>query len=61
MNLLRRLQRYQVALYPQELKKACAAGAVSELGSGSGIWCCNERFYTPDRGLVMESDEPMIA
>lgn len=61
MDLFRRLQRYQIGFYERELDQAQRNGAVYEIIKGTGIWCCDERFYKDDLGFVMESTDPLIA
>lgn len=60
MDLRRRLQRFQIGLYQRELEQAWSVGAVYELIRGSGIWCCEQRFYSNEVGMQMQSDDPLI-
>jgi len=61
MELSRKLQRYQVGLYPQEFEQAKQNGAIYELLRGSDIWCCEQRFYSRELGFTLESDEVLMA
>jgi CRISPR-associated endonuclease/helicase Cas3 len=54
-HLLRRLQRYQVGLYDDELAEARRVGAVMSAWPGSEILVCTPGCYG-DRGLRLESD-----
>ncbi|OQB40914.1 MAG: CRISPR-associated nuclease/helicase Cas3 [Candidatus Hydrogenedentes bacterium ADurb.Bin179] len=58
--LSRKLQQYQIALYRQEKIRAFNNGAIYELYPDSGIFTCQKRFYNPDTGFHIESDEVMI-
>ena len=43
--LSRKLQRYQIALFPLEKIRAFDNGAIYELFPNSGIFTCERRFY----------------
>ncbi len=59
-ELARKLQRYQVGLYPQEKIRAYNNGAIYELFPDSSIFACEDRFYASDSGFHIDSDEPLI-
>jgi len=58
--LSRKLQRYQIALFPLEKIRAFDNGAIYELFPNSGIFTCERRFYDPDTGFHIDSDEAII-
>lgn len=53
-ELLRRAQRFTVAVYPYDLNQLDTAKAVYEAQEGTGVLCLNERYYSNDIGLDFE-------
>lgn len=58
LELRRRLQRYQVGLYQNELDQARQSGAVFELWPESDIWQCRPSCYSQQLGLLIEQPSP---
>jgi CRISPR-associated endonuclease/helicase Cas3 len=52
-RLLRRLQRFIIGLYPGEWLTA-RRGAIGEVCHGSNLWFCNDGFYDPEIGIVLD-------
>lgn len=57
-DLLRKAQRYQVGLYPNEFERARELGAIVELWPGSDLWVCCSSCYSVDVGLEIKAPEP---
>jgi CRISPR-associated endonuclease/helicase Cas3 len=53
LNVRRRLQRYTVGLYPNEIQTAAQRGVLYEVRRGSDLWVCPEGFYDEKLGFVM--------
>ncbi len=57
-DLLRKAQRYQVGLYPNEFSKAFKLGTIVELWPDSDLWKCCPSCYSRDVGLVIRPPSP---
>jgi CRISPR-associated endonuclease/helicase Cas3 len=57
-DLLRRLQRYQVGLYPGEFDEALKVGTIYQLWGGSDLWASRTSCYSPDLGLEIRPPDP---
>jgi len=55
-QLLREAQRYSVNLYAHELKRL----SIYETKRGSGIFYLDERHYSTDLGVVLDSTGPLV-
>ena len=58
-ELLRRAQRFSIAVFPYQLAALKEAGAVHEVGDGTGILFLNEKYYGSETGLNAAGTEQM--
>lgn len=56
--LLRKAQRFQVGLYPNEFEEARRLGAIVELWLGSDLWKCMPTCYSSEVGLQIQRPSP---
>lgn len=57
--LLRKAQRFQVGLYPNEFEEARGLGAIVELWQGSDLWKCMPTCYSSEVGLQIQRPSPV--
>lgn len=53
-DLLRKAQRFQVGLYPNEFEEAQELGVIVELWEDSDLWKCMPSCYSPEVGLEIQ-------
>ena len=53
-EIVSRLRRYQVGLYPGEFARAEEEGAIYRIWEGGEIWACRPSCYSQERGLRLE-------
>ena len=58
-RIVRRAQRYCVSLYPHEIRRLSEQQAIFETYPESGIFHLDERYYSQELGVVLESSAPM--
>lgn len=54
LRLRRRLQRYTIGLYPNQIYAGAARGVLYEVRAKLGLWVCAEGFYDEKLGFVPE-------
>lgn len=54
LKLRRRLQRYTVGLYLNEIRAAARVGILYEVRPGSNLWICPEGFYDQKLGFLTD-------
>ncbi len=63
-QLLRKAQRFAVNVFEHEMKDLTRSGAIYEVQAGTGVFCLQEEFYSPEFGLMLDGSgrmESMIA
>lgn len=53
-ELMRKLQRFQVGLYPHEFNRAYKKGLIYELWEGADIWVCLKEAYSKEIGFQID-------
>jgi CRISPR-associated endonuclease/helicase Cas3 len=56
LNIIKKLERFSVALYPHEIDRLGGDGMLLDLDTEIGIKYLNEKRYSDKTGVVFESD-----